>query len=150
MRVFEFVKTEFMRGFTPEEEPPVSEEEEDASDDELASTENASPMDVSHIEVRSLPAPPSRNQLVVMCNLLLWKFHIPFTQVSNTLHVRLPSTQQNQLREYREVWTSGALPISQILAVARQRRGFADYVDEFTSVRMPTGTPRHRAHTTLC
>jgi len=58
MRVFEFVKTEFLRGFTPEEEPPGAEEEEDASDDELASTENASPADASHIEVRSLPAPP--------------------------------------------------------------------------------------------
>ena len=55
MRVFEFVKTEFLRGFTPEEEPPGAEEEEDASDDELASTENASPADASHIEVRSLP-----------------------------------------------------------------------------------------------
>ena len=57
MRVFEFVKTEFMRGFTPEEEPPGAEEEEDASDDELASTENASPADASHIEVRSLLLP---------------------------------------------------------------------------------------------
>lgn len=76
MRVFEFVKTEFLRGFTPEEEPPGAEAEEDASDDELASTENASPADASHIEVRGLHLPScSGHRTTCYVQISMAKFH---------------------------------------------------------------------------